>query len=602
MTGLSPRPELEADRTRAALVAARRMAEAAKRWRRIARSPHGGDRRVGCDGRALRASAAGSCEAEASASEAGLALSETQLQLDDTRRELDHAIAARDEALRRSMLFCGVRPGGRWLRSGHLSICARGRWDAASSRSGYQGNGLERLKRVATSRGNLTKRLSRLAFYRLSRGASRTPGASRLARRLAHLKVGRRIAARDYAYVAIVNNTSAPAIGPEVREISKSTALVPVPEAAATAEASDADRLYRAWIKRTPQVRNSSCNKRPDRHQDQHLDAGGSSPQHRDWMTRFAASPRSGTRLGSYSLRLQSPLDELPPDDDAVALSAEWHADSRIHLKACSATRVGEALRYAAEQSSGDFIIVLEPGDELPRLRPVAHGHAPAGRPFDRSSLRRRGTSSRMASVHGRSSNRNGLLSCSPPITISVVRRSSAARLWPRPAGSTRIWTQAAEWDLNLRLTRDLLSLASTRRIQRLPAVLCHRHPLSRSDRTAPGTVQSAESRQVARRHWLRSGIDADVTTQPEGTQHAAWAIANPPLVSIIIPNRNQHDLLRLCLFGVMHKTAYKRIEVVIVDNGSTDADVLSLYREVERDGVVVVPFNEPFSYSRALQ
>jgi GT2 family glycosyltransferase len=158
----------------------------------------------------------------------------------------------------------------------------------------------------------------------------------------------------------------------------------------------------------------------------------------------------------------------------------------------------------------------------------------------------------------------------------------------------------APEWDLHLRLVQGILGSATAEQVRRLPMVLCHCHPLSSTGRPAPGDPASAEHRLVLARHWERQGLEARVETQPEGTQHATWDIVDPPLVSIVIPSKNQAALLRECLDGLMRRTSYPRIEIIVVDNGSTEANVLALYREVETAGVKIAFFDEPFNYSRA--
>ena len=55
------------------------------------------------------------------------------------------------------------------------------------------------------------------------------------------------------------------------------------------------------------------------------------------------------------------------------------------------------------------------------------------------------------------------------------------------------------------------------------------------------------------------------------------------PRVSIIIPTKDQLHLLKECLLGLLHKTAYPIHEIVIVDNGS-EAAVLTFYESLAAD------------------
>ncbi len=58
---------------------------------------------------------------------------------------------------------------------------------------------------------------------------------------------------------------------------------------------------------------------------------------------------------------------------------------------------------------------------------------------------------------------------------------------------------------------------------------------------------------------------------------------APPAKVSIIIPTKNAHALVSRVLSDIYEKTDYPNFEVIVVDNGTTDAAVLSLYETMRR-------------------
>jgi GT2 family glycosyltransferase len=79
------------------------------------------------------------------------------------------------------------------------------------------------------------------------------------------------------------------------------------------------------------------------------------------------------------------------------------------------------------------------------------------------------------------------------------------------------------------------------------------------------------------------------------------WNHARQPTVSIVIPNRDAAAVIHKCVSGLTEQTRYPYRELVIVDNGSSDPDVLELYAAIERRGCgLVVPFNRPFNFSAA--
>ncbi len=115
---------------------------------------------------------------------------------------------------------------------------------------------------------------------------------------------------------------------------------------------------------------------------------------------------------------------------------------------------------------------------------------------------------------------------------------------------------------------RRLAASVAEDRVRHIPAILCHR----RQD--APSAMARPMARLLAR---------------PSG----------PPLVSVIVPTRDRAALLRVCMEGVLHRTDYPRLEVIIADNGSTEADAMGLLAELARDPRVrVARFEGPFNYS----
>lgn len=85
-----------------------------------------------------------------------------------------------------------------------------------------------------------------------------------------------------------------------------------------------------------------------------------------------------------------------------------------------------------------------------------------------------------------------------------------------------------------------------------------------------------------------------------EGGFDLAWPLPQPaPRVSVVIPSRDRLDLIRRASEGVLNETAYPAVELVIVDNGSTDADVLAYYETLRPDPRVrILSWPAPFDFS----
>lgn len=286
---------------------------------------------------------------------------------------------------------------------------------------------------------------------------------------------------------------------------------------------------------------------------------------------------------------------DLPVTSEGALSEA---GDGRI-LSCSPAAQRGEVLRAAAEMADGDIILVLEPGDVLPT-------HAVS------TFVTRMGENPQLMILYADEDVIESGLRRSPQLKPewspellrsynyfgrpTVIRKSAleSAGSFSSDAGA------AAEWDLWLRASERFMDRVATPCIGREAQVLCHRHPDSNSGRVLLHGTQGEEFKECLRRHWMRAGIAANVSIQPDGTLHAAWEIENPPLVSVIIPNKNRANLLEVSLDGLWEKTAYPRIEIIVVDNGSTEHGTLDLYAVAAGKGVRIVDFNEPFNYSRA--
>ena len=80
-------------------------------------------------------------------------------------------------------------------------------------------------------------------------------------------------------------------------------------------------------------------------------------------------------------------------------------------------------------------------------------------------------------------------------------------------------------------------------------------------------------------------------------------AIRGAPLVSIVIPTRDNWKLLDRCLRSLDERTAYRPLEVLVVDNQSSDPETVRYLAAVEERfrslGARLVPYPHPFHFAR---
>jgi O-antigen biosynthesis protein len=72
--------------------------------------------------------------------------------------------------------------------------------------------------------------------------------------------------------------------------------------------------------------------------------------------------------------------------------------------------------------------------------------------------------------------------------------------------------------------------------------------------------------------------------------------IAGEPMVSIIIPTRDNWRLLKRCIDSLETRTTYRHFEVLVVDNQSREPETLKYLAQLSHR---VIPFAEPFNFAR---
>lgn len=132
-----------------------------------------------------------------------------------------------------------------------------------------------------------------------------------------------------------------------------------------------------------------------------------------------------------------------------------------------------------------------------------------------------------------------------------------------------------------------------------LPKVIYHRHP---SRPATPADALRSETRESAMA-WLVDSLAAGASIEPvsgfPGLLRACWPLPEHlPKVSIIIPTRDQVKLLRTCVEGVLTGTDYPNMEVIIVDNESSEPETLLYLAELKQRGVVILPHPFQFNYA----
>lgn len=173
-----------------------------------------------------------------------------------------------------------------------------------------------------------------------------------------------------------------------------------------------------------------------------------------------------------------------------------------------------------------------------------------------------------------------------------LVKRSLLEQI----GGESEEFEGAQDYDFIFRCTER------AREVLHVPKILYHWriNKASTADNPASKPYAFEAGRRAIAAHLDRCGLSGVVTqTQDFGFYRVKYKVEGKPLVSIIIPNKDQADTLRKCLDSIHKKTTYPNYEIIIVENNSQEEATFQFYRELEgKDRIRVVYWEREFNYS----
>ena len=147
-------------------------------------------------------------------------------------------------------------------------------------------------------------------------------------------------------------------------------------------------------------------------------------------------------------------------------------------------------------------------------------------------------------------------------------------------------------YDVLLRL------MESTDNISHISEVLFHKRSSSeRGDKIEEELI--AIKNALERRNEVAKVVVKD---GKKGIYHIRYQLNEESKISIIIPSRDQGEILDNCLASIYEKTSYRNYELIIVDNGSTEDeffDVIKKWKRILTVELKVLVLDIPFSFSR---
>lgn len=320
--------------------------------------------------------------------------------------------------------------------------------------------------------------------------------------------------------------------------------------------------------------------------------------------------PEKWLRLAIESVKKQLyPEWELCIADDASnephvrrVLDEYTAQDSRIKVVYREKNgHISEASNSALELATGDFIALLDNDDELTEdaLYMVARSvnDNPRADLFYSDEDKKTSYGMRCNPYFKPDWNEELFLQQNFICHLGVYRTSVVKEL----GGFRNGLEGAQDWDLALRV----IARSGPDKVVHIPHVLYHWRVIEGS--TAQSTdykpyVMEAQARAV--REYLEStgasGAEVKILEHISQLRVCFPVPAHKPLVSIIIPTKDQAGYLKRCVGSILEKSLYRNIEIIIVDNGSAEKETEELFGELARSSNIrILPDHRPFNFSQ---
>lgn len=173
-----------------------------------------------------------------------------------------------------------------------------------------------------------------------------------------------------------------------------------------------------------------------------------------------------------------------------------------------------------------------------------------------------------------------------------VVRRAIVEQV----GGFLREFDGAQDYDFIFRCTE------AAREVCHVPEILYHwrTHKASTADNPASKMYAFDAGKRAIEAHLKRCHVRGIVShTKDLGFYQVEYPVQKQELVSILIPNKDEKESLKICLESIWKKTTYSNYEIIIIENNSTTDEIFAYYEELKKKkNIRVITWEKEFNYS----
>ncbi len=292
--------------------------------------------------------------------------------------------------------------------------------------------------------------------------------------------------------------------------------------------------------------------------------------------------------------------DDCSNDRNTKKTLQNWEGkDQRIKIKYGEINQhISEATNQALKMATGEFVAFVDNDDEitenaLTEISRVINKNNQIDFIYsDEDKIDKHGK--RFSPYFKPDWNPDLLLSQMYTSHLSVYRKSIIDKVKGFRVG----FEGSQDYDLVLRITDNL----DPNRIHHIPKILYHWRALSGSTSISQDnknyTTQSAI--RALEDYLHRKNIKGSVVSgKVAGTYRVKRKIIGNPLVTIIIPFKDNKDTLDKCITSVLERTNYQNLEILLVNNHSQEKATKEYLEKIIKSNIRIIDYNLPFNFSK---
>lgn len=162
--------------------------------------------------------------------------------------------------------------------------------------------------------------------------------------------------------------------------------------------------------------------------------------------------------------------------------------------------------------------------------------------------------------------------------------------------GQDAFYDGAQDYDFIFRCAEE------AEKIVHIPKILYHWrvHAASTAENPFGKDYALEAGKRAIEAHLQRKKIQAEVTMlNYRGFYRVKYRVSGNPLVSIIIPNKDEAETLKRCLSSIRERSTYQNYEILVVENNSTEKETFDFYQTIDgKDRIRVLYWDREFNYS----